>query len=225
MLTYWHRDLLRHQMQMIHHRSLQTLLLLCEVQGQGRRSRILPSERRIRRRRLLRVSVHWRLPGLTLLPVQGSGLPAYRGQAPLLFSSLTSSEVQPARSRAPARACFAPLCGRTGLPHRTARRQPVRRERRPTTVREGDRARHGGFPALSAAVRTCTTTITTRAVFTAASTTFSAGFVSFASTAMLTSRVATFSLGDALTYRGAVRISAVSESGVDRTAVDYHRGE
>ena len=59
----------------------------------------------------------------------------------------------------------------------------------------------------------------------AAFTPFSAGFIAFASAAMFTSGVAAFSLGDALTYRGAVRIPAVSVSGVARAAGDYHRGE
>ena len=42
---------------------------------------------------------------------------------------------------------------------------------------------------------------------------------------MLAPGFAAFSLGDALTYRGAVRIPAVCVSGVARAAGDYHRGE
>ena len=42
---------------------------------------------------------------------------------------------------------------------------------------------------------------------------------------MLTPGVAAFSLGDVLTYPGAVRVLAVSVSGVARAAADYRRGE
>ena len=76
-------------------------------------------------------------------------------------------------------------------------------------------------PALSTAVRTWTAALFAGAVFTAAFT----GFLALAPAAMLTSGVPTFSLGDALTYRGTVRIPAVFRSLVDRAAADYHRGE
>ena len=72
-------------------------------------------------------------------------------------------------------------------------------------------------PALPTAV--------TGAVFTAVFTICSPEFIAFASVTMLISGVASFSLGDALTYRDAVTSSAVSRSGVARAAVDYHCGE
>ena len=59
----------------------QRSLLLCEPRGQGRCSLTLPCGRRIHRKRPLQVSVHWRPTGLTLLPGQGSGVPASRDRA------------------------------------------------------------------------------------------------------------------------------------------------
>ena len=88
----------------------------------------------------------------------------------------------------------------------------------PRLSKGSDRTRHGGFTALSTAV-------TTGAVLTASFTTFFPGFIAFTVAAMLTSGVTLCSLGCLLTYRGAVRVSAVSESGVVRAAADYHRRE
>ena len=73
-----------------------------------------------------------------------------------------------------------------------------------------DRARHGGFTALSTALRT-------RTVFTAISVPFS--------TAMLTSRVATLSLGAGLACGGVLGIPAVPGSGADATAADDRGSE
>ena len=76
----------------------------------------------------------------------------------------------------------------------------------PRLCERDDRARHCGFAGLSTAVGTRTTAITAGAVF-------AAGFLAFAFTTVLT-----FTLGDASTFRGMLRISSVSEAGADRTA-------